>query len=1371
MKEKNICPNCEQPLQEGTSECPNCTARLNVDIQSIMKYPSIPGYKILNDIGEGGMGKVYLAKDEHLGRRVAIKMISDKVENIEEASARFLREAKAMAMVEHPNIVRIYTYGKSGDKAYFVMEYIEGDSLYDRIKKKGKLSVEEVLGILKQVIIALDEAWEKKIIHRDIKPSNILIDKKNQVKLADFGLAKPIKIDVESTLTSSRVFQGTPHYISPEQIKGDPVDFRVDIYSLGITLYEMLVGERPYNGTTPMVIISKHLQESLPSIKEKRPDIPDEIQTLIEWMTQKDPTMRPSSSAEIMTFINTFTNNQRTPAVSKTPQPPINKYSKLLFWTAGVLVFFIIAWIFSKLFLLNKKEILPVDREEKRFVVAVAPFYGPDENSRREGRVMAALVEKSIVKELKKENIKIIGIEETREIVHSHEEARALGEKLQATVLIWGESFAVRGETEIQPYFTMVPIKKKAEKEQAETGFISSDEFKDSYTNLQDKSAETVLMGAEAPDQIKLRKIKAKGIGDMVFLLVGIHALNRENNAEKALALLKQAPEFSESLRYMAYALLKLGKKNRALTVLKKSVLLDPKDAESFAFMGDLYMKDGKFQEAVKAYKAASQSGNTYTSKRAIFYNNKLYSREVIRSKYIKYNYKRDEIETRYLLESDPLTGTVTNRYCLPGIAKSFMIKNNSIHITYDGGTSSRSPLEGNITFSNGKFNRPVFYGENLALRLRSMRSGDGLAVNFMEELKNRKKFPTAKFTLNTHKISDGAPSNLTELENSLRKAIIKDPTQPWHLFFLGQTLWVKGQNQEAKKTWDDMFSLEFPHIPYYEFAWMAYYFERLEQFDWADRAYNEALKRRRELPQPIEFSFLLDRIINAMIIRQAAILSKKGKDMNRAYLWLNRARKLMGICSEDYFASLFWKTYFLEQGDMEKAARENAILKRTNAHPINELKACAYSDYSYHLLIGASIGFFLVWVLLMAKAARQDIHTDTQNHKILKVIKRSYLYQIIAKGSLTFKIVLKSLPVFTALPGIIILFLNDEKYMYYITIIFFFLFIYIFMISKKCTTRSFIASISRAERRVLGISLLFVIITSIFVLSTDKDYYAIYGVPLGICDSWGHSKSVHDMENLLKEKDTGAIRYAAAVMNHMAGNISRAAELYKSLPRDRRARRNLEELKKNNPVPPVPLLSEEIFFAYDDSVSWKKIFTDLFEELESYILFAQIIFILNTVALLSSLLLFLGFLFIPAENKKNSLPSMSKFLGWFSRISFFLVPGTFDIRHGSKFRGWLVITLFAFAVSSIWGFLFYGYHAYSPGMISAYDAVVVYLDYNFPLPHSLSDGKNFMEFFRWEIFWNWPGAKIFWGAVILCAIISLILHITRFRKIRRSCK
>ncbi|UCH97561.1 MAG: protein kinase, partial [Candidatus Aminicenantes bacterium] len=1013
-------------------------------------------------------------------------------------------------------------------------------------------------------------AWERKIIHRDIKPSNILLDQKNQVKLADFGMAKSTQIKDERTLTSPIVFRGSPYYVSPERAKGDPVDFHGDIYSLGIVLYEMLVGERPFEGTTLMEVIGKHIRDPIPPIKKKQPGIPGQVQELIEWMTQKDPKKRPSSYAEIMDFLDSIPQTRET---GETPVIPgvhplfgNMRHANFVLWAAGFLVFVVITWILSNFFLVDKPGISAVTRDKKSFVVAVTPFYGPDENSRREGKVMTFLVKKAIREQLGKENAEVISLEETLETVRSHEQARTLGERLGATVVIWGETFTVREETEIQPYFTIIPIKKEAEKTQVETDFNIFDPFRGPDAGFQEKSVEPIVIEAEAPNQIELRKTTAKGIGDMVSLLAGIHALNRENNAPKALALLNQAPESSEALRYRAYALLGLGKKDRALKALNKAVLLDPGDAVSFALMGDLHMKAGKFQEAVKAYKAAAETGKPYTGKRAIYYDNKLYCKEVFTSKlYNRYKYrKKKETVTRYLLESDPLTGQVTARYCLPGVPESFTIRDNSIHIEY-----RYFYLKEKIIFANGKFDRPVFYGGDILLRWQSMWSGWALAANFMEQLE-KIHIPFAEFKLRTHRVFSDAPGNLQALENSLEKAIIKDPTQPWHLFFLGQALWAQGQKQKAKKTWENIFSLKFPHIPYYEFSYMAYFFEHLGQTDRADKAYHEALKRRNQLPLPGEFSSLLERFINAPNIRKAAMLSKEDKDTDRAYLWLKRVRKLMGICPGDYLASLSWEKYFRRQGDMEKAGRETAVQKRAKAHPVNDLEAYAYSNYAIYLLTAASIAFLLVFILLVTKAARQVTLTNTRNIKHREDIKKSHLLQMIARVLQTNKLLWEFIPIITAFAGITILFITHEKHLYYyILIALFLVFIYILRISKKWPIRKFIACFSIPARGILGISLFFIIITSLAVLSAYKTTFVTYKLMGRSPEYLGHAVFVHDLENLLKEKNTDVVRYAAAVINHLAGNRDRAAELYQSLPRDPRAQKNLHALEQDNLVPP----------------------------------------------------------------------------------------------------------------------------------------------------------------------------------------------------------
>jgi TPR repeat protein/predicted Ser/Thr protein kinase len=260
-------------------------------------------HRILRKLGEGGMGTVYLAEDSSLGRLVAIKVISgDRGPRDQGARVRFLREARAMATVDHPHVVRVYSYGESAGVVYLVMEYVEGESLGERIRRVGKLSVEEAVEIVLQVASALEAAAEKGIVHRDIKPSNLLLDARDRVRVADFGLAKlvlPEASSGEDSLTHAGQLVGTPHYLSPEQARGDTVDLRSDIYSLGIVLYQMLAGARPFQGTTPADVVAHHLHTPLPSLREKRPETPPQLAALVERMTDKDAGRRPGSYAEL----------------------------------------------------------------------------------------------------------------------------------------------------------------------------------------------------------------------------------------------------------------------------------------------------------------------------------------------------------------------------------------------------------------------------------------------------------------------------------------------------------------------------------------------------------------------------------------------------------------------------------------------------------------------------------------------------------------------------------------------------------------------------------------------------------------------------------------------------------------------------------------------------------------------------------------------------------------------------------------------------------------------------------------------------------------------------------------------------------------
>ncbi len=248
----SVCTRCGAPVPEG-QPCPACSdtafQRHDEDLTAAFSaerraHPAssseatdivLPGYRILQRLGQGGMGAVYLALDESLDRKVAIKVVSDRIARDPEAHARFLREARLLATVEHSNVVRIYSFESAGERTCMVMEYVEGETLARRIARTGPIPADEALQILLQIVDALDAAWEKRIVHRDIKPLNIIFDKRGTVKVADFGLAKGMESSsTEQSLTHTGYLMGSPHYIAPEQAQGHRTDFRADNKSLGI---------------------------------------------------------------------------------------------------------------------------------------------------------------------------------------------------------------------------------------------------------------------------------------------------------------------------------------------------------------------------------------------------------------------------------------------------------------------------------------------------------------------------------------------------------------------------------------------------------------------------------------------------------------------------------------------------------------------------------------------------------------------------------------------------------------------------------------------------------------------------------------------------------------------------------------------------------------------------------------------------------------------------------------------------------------------------------------------------------------------------------------------------------------------------------
>ncbi len=254
-------------------------------------------YEILGRIGSGGMADVYKGRDLKLNRYVAIKVLKSDYRSDEVFIKKFLSEAQAAAGLMHPNVVNVYDVGQDRGLYYMVMELVEGITLKDYIEKKGRISPKETISISIQMVTGLQAAHNQHIIHRDIKPQNIIISKDGKVKVTDFGIARA----TTSTQTISTSVMGSVHYTSPEQARGGVVDQKSDIYSIGITMYEMVTGHVPFDGDSTVTVALKHLQEEIIAPGEEVSDLPYSLECIIMKCTQKNPALRYHDCASLLT--------------------------------------------------------------------------------------------------------------------------------------------------------------------------------------------------------------------------------------------------------------------------------------------------------------------------------------------------------------------------------------------------------------------------------------------------------------------------------------------------------------------------------------------------------------------------------------------------------------------------------------------------------------------------------------------------------------------------------------------------------------------------------------------------------------------------------------------------------------------------------------------------------------------------------------------------------------------------------------------------------------------------------------------------------------------------------------------------------------
>jgi serine/threonine-protein kinase len=292
VEEEDEPPTLADLLVDNGFVTPRQVERIKSELEAKRSTEQIPGYKIIKKIGSGAMATVFLAKQLSLDRLVAIKVLPKRLSANANFIERFYKEGRSAAQLNHPNIVSAYDVGRAGEHHYFVMEYVDGKTVYDRIVKGRRLEEAEAIEVVIQVAEALRHAHKRGFIHRDIKPKNIMISREGKAKLADLGLARALTDKAAAEAEAGRAY-GTPYYISPEQIRGEvKIGPAADIYGLGATLYHMVTGRVPYEGKNPSSVMHKHLKAQLVPPDHVNPKISAGCAQVIEMMMAKKQSNR-----------------------------------------------------------------------------------------------------------------------------------------------------------------------------------------------------------------------------------------------------------------------------------------------------------------------------------------------------------------------------------------------------------------------------------------------------------------------------------------------------------------------------------------------------------------------------------------------------------------------------------------------------------------------------------------------------------------------------------------------------------------------------------------------------------------------------------------------------------------------------------------------------------------------------------------------------------------------------------------------------------------------------------------------------------------------------------------------------------------------